>query len=117
MSRRTRALRYGASIAVALVGVGCGALIRGTAGGTAATVLVGLGLVGLVSLVFYEVGLTEDHDHARAPVDPGPPGEDPGPPGEADHLGSSGRAQPGRSHEPGRLRPPERRRGQRRRLD
>ena len=65
LSRRTRTLRYGASIAVALVGVACGALIPGTAGGTAATVLVGIGLVGVVSLVFYEVGLTEDRDRAR----------------------------------------------------
>src|ERR1700749_4140612 len=66
MTRRTRALRYGASIAVALVGVVCGATIPGTAGGTAATVLVGIGLVGVVSLIFYEVGLTEDRDRERA---------------------------------------------------
>ena len=66
MSRQTRTLRYGASIAVALVGVACGALIPGTAGGTAATVLVGIGLVGVVSLLFYEVGLTEDRDRERA---------------------------------------------------
>ncbi|MFL5862633.1 MAG: hypothetical protein ACJ780_17970, partial [Solirubrobacteraceae bacterium] len=110
LSRRTRALRYGASIAVALVGVGCGALIPGTAGGTAATVLVGLGLVGLVSLVFYEVGLTEDRDRAREALDREPRREDrdrrsPGPPAV------------GRTHQPGRPRPPERRRGQRRRLD
>jgi hypothetical protein len=49
---------------VALVGVACGVLIPGTAGGTAATVLVGIGLVGVVSLIFYEVGLTEDRDRA-----------------------------------------------------
>ena len=66
MSRRTRTLRYGAAIAVALVGVVCGAIIPGTAGGTAATVLVGIGLVGIVSLIFYEVGLTEDRDRERA---------------------------------------------------
>jgi hypothetical protein len=66
VNRRTRILRYGASIAVALVGVACGALIPGTAGGTAATVLVGIGLVGVVSLLFYEVGLTEDRDRERS---------------------------------------------------
>ena len=66
MSRRTRTQRYGAAIALALVGVACGALIPGTAGGTAATVLVGIGLVGVVSLLFYEVGLTEDRDRERA---------------------------------------------------
>ena len=129
MSRRTRTLRYGASIAVALVGVACGALIPGTAGGTAATVLVGIGLVGVVSLIFYDVGLTEDRERAaqrdlgqrtggeraegqraegqRAEEQraegqraEGPP-RDPGAPGE---------------HQGGRLRPLDRRRGQRRRL-
>jgi hypothetical protein len=66
VSRHTRVVRYGASIVVALVGVACGALIPGAAGGTAATVLVGIGLVGVVSLLFYEVGLTEDRDRERA---------------------------------------------------
>ena len=108
MSRRTRALRYGASIAVALVGVACGALIPGTAGGTAATVLVGLGLVGIVSLVFYEVGLTEDRDRARAAqLSEGreaPGGQPPESPKSA------------RGHQEGRPRIADRRRGQRRRL-
>ena len=64
VTRRTRAVRYGASIAVVVAGVVCGALIPGTPGGTAATVLVGVGLVALLSLIFYEVGLTEDRDRA-----------------------------------------------------
>jgi hypothetical protein len=103
MSRRTRIVRYGASIAVALVGVACGALIPGTAGGTAATVLVGMGLVGIVSLVFYEVGLTEDRDRAadarrRDVKDTERPS-----PAAGDHRG-------------GRIRSLDRRRGQRRRL-
>jgi hypothetical protein len=62
LSRRTRSIRYGGSVLLVLIGIGCGALIRGSAGGTLATVFVGLGLVGVVSLVFYEVGLTEDRD-------------------------------------------------------
>jgi hypothetical protein len=66
VTRRTRTLRYGTAVAVALVGVACGVLIPGTAGGTAATVLVGIGLVGVVSLLFYEVGLTEDRDRERS---------------------------------------------------
>jgi hypothetical protein len=102
MSRRTRIVRYGASIAVALVGVVCGAVIPGTAGGTAATVLIGLGLVGIVSLVFYEVGLTEDRDRT------------------ADvrrDLADSDRSSPaGGEHRGGRIRSLDRRRGQRRRL-
>ncbi len=107
---RARVARYGASIAVALIGVACGAIIPGTAGGTAATVLVGIGLVGVVSLIFYDVGLTEDRDRAarerrrvleerddrgeRRPGDPDRPGE----------------------HQGGRPRPLDRQRGQRRRL-
>jgi hypothetical protein len=104
MTPRTRILRYGVSIAVVLAGVVCGAVIPGSAGGTAATVLVGTGLVGVVSLIFYEVGLTEDRDRAQeraagertqhAPPDTGAPGE----------------------HQGGRIRPLDRRRGQRRRL-
>ncbi len=104
MSRRARTVRYGASFAVALVGVACGALIPGSAGGTAATVLVGLGLVGLVSLIFYEVGLTEDRERARQRQNverTERPARDPGADGE---------------HRGGRTRPLDRRRGQRRRL-
>jgi hypothetical protein len=103
LSGRTRALRYGASIGVALVGVACGALIPGTAGGTAATVLVGLGLVGVVSLIFYEIGLTEDRDRAAdaSRREPGAERRTPASP---------------RDHENGRPRGPDRRRGQRRRL-
>jgi hypothetical protein len=65
VSRRWRTTRYGASLAVALVGAALGATIPGTLGGTLATVLVGIGLVGVVSLIFYEVGLSEDRDRER----------------------------------------------------
>jgi len=41
-------VRYGASIVVALVGAACGVIIPGAAGGTAATVLVGIGLAYLM---------------------------------------------------------------------
>jgi hypothetical protein len=106
MSPRSRILRYGVSIAVALAGVVCGAVIPGSAGGTAATVLVGIGLVGVLSLIFYEVGLTEDRERARRQepgerIAPRPTPPDHGAPGE---------------HQGGRIRPLERRRGQRRRL-
>jgi hypothetical protein len=104
VSRGTRTLRYGASIAVALVGVGCGVLIPGSAGGTAATVLVGIGLVGVVSLIFYEVGLTEDRERA-AQRDT-----------EAETERASGDSDTPGEHQGGRIRPLDRRRGQRRRL-
>jgi hypothetical protein len=99
VSRRTRIARYGASIAVALVGVACGALIPGTAGGTAATVLVGIGLVGIVSLLFYEVGLTEDRD--RAAGEGGGDGSAPSAAPEIPHDGERPRASPS-SGGPGR---------------
>lgn len=105
---RRRGLRYGISIAVTLAGVVCGAVIPGSAGGTAATVLVGIGLVGVVSLIFYDVGLTEDRERERERQRQRAPGEraeraprESGPPGE---------------HQGGRIRPLDRRRGQRRRL-
>jgi len=125
MTRRSRIVRYGVSIAVALVGVVCGAVIPGSAGGTAATVLVGIGLVGVVSLLFYEVGLTEDRERARqqAPGERAEHGElqTPGERAEraARDLGAPGAHRPGEQpgeHQGGRIRPLDRRRGQRRRL-
>ena len=65
MTRRDREIRYGAAVALVLIGVICGIVLPGTLGGTLASVFVGLGLIGVVSLIFYEVGLTEDRDRAR----------------------------------------------------
>jgi hypothetical protein len=107
VTRRTRALRYGASIAVALAGVACGATISGTAGGTAATVLVGIGLVGVVSLIFYDVGLTEDRDRAASERRKAPAEHEEGPLPDPDRAGE---------HQGARPRPLDRRRGRRRRL-
>jgi hypothetical protein len=82
----SRATRYGVAAAVVIAGILCGAIIPGTTGGTICTAVVGVGLVGVVSLVFYDVGLTEDRDRARRrerddrlrlpdnPQDGGPPG-------------------------------------------
>lgn len=76
-----RALRYGAAGVLIVAGVACGALVPGTAGGTVATVLIGLGLVVAVSLVFYEVGLTEDRDRAQRSEGPGADSRPPNVPG------------------------------------
>jgi hypothetical protein len=128
MTRRTRTVRYGACIVAVLAGIACGAIIPGSAGGTAATVLVGIGLVGVISLVFYEVGLTEDRDRAARPgtpegaesaAQPGTPEGDEGtaqpetPDGDERSPHDPGAAD---EHQGGRMRPLERRRGQRRRL-
>ncbi|HWE11562.1 MAG TPA: hypothetical protein VG325_19605 [Solirubrobacteraceae bacterium] len=65
LNRSARAIRYGLAIAVVIIGILCGAVIPGTTGGTICTAVVGIGLVGVVSLVFYDVGLTEDRDRDR----------------------------------------------------
>jgi hypothetical protein len=102
LTRRRRSVRYGASGALVVAGVACGALVSGTTGGTLATALIGLGLVGIVSLIFYEVGLSEDRDRARSQeaaerrAPPASPGE--------------------KTRRPLRPRRPDRMRGQRRRL-
>jgi hypothetical protein len=85
LSRRTRMIRYGGSIFLVFAGICCGALIRGSTGGTLATVFVGLGLVGVVSLVFYEVGLTEDRERANHPPLPKPRSPAPRQPDGAPH--------------------------------
>ncbi len=96
-------MRYGGSIFLVLVGVVCGIAISGSAGGTLATVFVGLGLVGVVSLIFYEVGLTEDRDRDRER------GRPPVPPTPSPAASAKPHDEPRRSL-------PDRMRGQRRRL-
>ncbi len=123
MTPRQRKLRFGAAVALVLIGVGCGAAISGTIGNTLATAFIGLGLIGVVSLIFYEVGLSEDRDRARETRRAGKSAGA----GEAGDVGKSGRADsasgrppgpPGEDGSPARLRSwrPDRMRGQRRRL-
>jgi hypothetical protein len=112
VTARTRTIRYGAAAVLVVIGVACGELVPGTAGGTLATVLIGLGLILAVSMVFYEVGLTEDRDRAqRRPLDEPPPDDESDPPHEP---------RPPRTahppHDVARPRGPDRMRGQRRRL-
>jgi hypothetical protein len=115
LTRRWRSPRYGAAIGLTLIGVACGATIPGTLGGTLATALIGLGLVGIVSLVFYEIGLSEDRDRAHSVRPPDQASPDQAPPDQA----SPDQAPPPPGHPDSRLRPaprPDRMRGQRRRL-
>jgi hypothetical protein len=65
MSNRSRVLTFGGAGILVVLGVVLGVVIGGGAGQVVAIVLVGLGLVAAVSLVFYEVGLSEDHARAR----------------------------------------------------
>jgi hypothetical protein len=65
MSRRSRTLFYGGAAALVAAGAVTGALLGGSVGGVAAIMLVGGGLLGLVALVFMEVGLSEDRQLER----------------------------------------------------
>jgi hypothetical protein len=96
VSRRSRVSAYGGAGVLVLAGVACAALVPGATGEAIAMALVGVGLVGVVSLVFLEIGLSEDRERARRPP---PPASKP----------------PARPARP-RLRRPDRMRGQRRRL-
>jgi hypothetical protein len=65
MTRRSRFIGYGSAALLVLLGVACAIAISGTAGQVAAFVLIALGLVLATSLVFLEVGLSEDRARAR----------------------------------------------------
>lgn len=48
------------------IGVACAALLSGGAGQILGIVLIGLGMIALTSLVFLEIGLSEDRERAAA---------------------------------------------------
>jgi hypothetical protein len=65
MTTRLRVLTFGGAGLLVVAGVACAVAIGGGAGQILAPVLVGIGFVLAVSLVFYEVGLSEDRDRVR----------------------------------------------------
>jgi fatty acid desaturase len=65
MPRRTRIVAFGSAALLAVVGVLCGVLIHGLAGQILAIALISFGVGGALLLVFYEVGLSEDHERER----------------------------------------------------
>lgn len=65
MSKRSRILGFGAALLLVVAGVVCAAVVPAGLGEELALVLIGLGVVAATSLVFYEVGLSEDRDRAR----------------------------------------------------
>lgn len=65
MSKRSRVVAFGSAALLVLAGVVCAAVVGGTTGQILALVLIGLGLVAVTSLVFLEVGLSEDRERAR----------------------------------------------------
>jgi hypothetical protein len=65
MSKRTRIAAFGTSALLVLAGALCAVFIGGLAGELLTTMLIGVGLIAVVSLIFLEVGLGEDHDLER----------------------------------------------------
>jgi len=65
MSKRSRISAFGCAGLLVVAGAVCAAVIGGGTGELAALVLIGLGFVAATSLVFLEVGLSEDRERAR----------------------------------------------------
>jgi hypothetical protein len=65
MTRRSRITAFGSALGLVVAGVVCLAAIAGGAGQILGFLLIGLGLVLATSLVFLEVGLSEDRERAR----------------------------------------------------
>ncbi len=65
MSRRSRIVGFGSAALLVLAGAVCAAVVGGELGEILALVLISLGFVDAVSLVFLEVGLSEDRERAR----------------------------------------------------
>jgi hypothetical protein len=65
VSRRSRIVGFGSAGLLVLAGIACAAVFSGGLAQNLAFALVALGLIEGTALVFYEVGLTEDHDRAR----------------------------------------------------
>jgi len=66
MTKQHRIASFGAAAALVAAGVVCAVVIGGGTGQILALVLIGLGLVLATSLVFLEVGLSEDREYRRA---------------------------------------------------
>jgi hypothetical protein len=65
MTTRSRILTFGGAGLVVVAGIACAVAIGGGVGQVLGFVLVAVGFVVAVSLVFYEVGLSEDHERER----------------------------------------------------
>jgi hypothetical protein len=70
MSRRSRIVGFGSAALLVAAGGVCAAVFAPVPGEDLALVLISLGAVLAVSLVFFEVGLSEDRDRAREQAAP-----------------------------------------------
>jgi membrane protein implicated in regulation of membrane protease activity len=62
MRTRSRVLWFGSAASAVLAGGHAGATIHGITGEAIAIAVASVGLIAVVSLVFYEVGLSEDRE-------------------------------------------------------
>ena len=65
MTTRGRIIGFGSAGVLVLAGIVCAIVVGGLIGQLLTFVLIAIGLCGAVLLVFYEIGLSEDHDRAR----------------------------------------------------
>jgi heme A synthase len=65
VSKQSRIVAFGTAAVIVLAGILAAVLVSGETGQIVAMVLIGLGLVLATSLVFLEVGLSEDRELAR----------------------------------------------------
>jgi hypothetical protein len=65
VTTRGRVLSFGSAVALMVAGAIAGAIIGGVAGEAIAIGTVSIGAIGVVSLIFLEVGLSEDHARER----------------------------------------------------
>jgi hypothetical protein len=65
MTRRSRIVGFGSAALLVVAGAVCAVAVAGGLGAILALVLISLGFVDAVSLVFLEVGLSEDRERAR----------------------------------------------------
>jgi hypothetical protein len=65
MTSRTRLLSFGGAAVLIVLGVIADPVLGGITGEAIAIALVSVGAIAVVSLVFLEVGLSEDRERAR----------------------------------------------------
>jgi hypothetical protein len=65
VSPRWRILTFGSAAALVIAGGFCAALVKGVTGEVLTIILLSVGLAGGLLLVFLEIGLSEDREHAR----------------------------------------------------
>jgi hypothetical protein len=98
VSNRSRFVAFGSAGLLILAGIVCAAVVGGGWGEALALALIGLGLVVATSLVFLEVGLSEDRERARESSQRSSAPAGRGSPREASGRSRRPRLERGRSH-------------------